>query len=162
MKLHGGVVGVTEAFVFLDVHVVRKAAGGKLVRCNAILHPADISPEYTVIRDKKPIPQADVDPHSVIRRGTHVQVYIYISVWSMRLSLALSLSLISFIHSLLYRSMSKMSLSILLVFRSPPILLSANQRWVCVGMYVYSQTDVDQHQSVSHQKTRSHSPTPRW
>lgn len=30
MRLHGGVVGVTDFAAFLDVHVVRKGSGGRV------------------------------------------------------------------------------------------------------------------------------------
>ena len=72
MKLHGGVVGVTEFGAFLDVHVVRKSSGGRLVRCNALLHPQDVPEGHSVLRDGRPIPP-EADAH-IIRRGSHVPV----------------------------------------------------------------------------------------
>ncbi|GAB5034325.1 nucleic acid-binding protein [Nannochloropsis oceanica] len=82
MRLHGGVVGVTDFAAFLDVKVVRKGPGGKLVRCNAMLHPHDVPPGTTLIRDappgqarqQQPTP-LETDP-AVIRRGIHVTVYV--------------------------------------------------------------------------------------
>ncbi|TFJ85108.1 hypothetical protein NSK_003531 [Nannochloropsis salina CCMP1776] len=76
MRLHGGVVGVTEFAAFLDVKVVREGPGGKLVRCNAMLHPHDVPEGIKLLRDShnQPLP-LETDP-SVIRRGIHVSVYV--------------------------------------------------------------------------------------
>lgn len=64
-------MGVTPFAAFLDVHVVRKGAGGRLSRCNAILHPHDCE-GYKMLQDGHPLPLEN-DP-KVIRRGIHLQV----------------------------------------------------------------------------------------